>query len=241
MVGYLQLTGNERPQGGEKKPHLECICTLCGSTIWVKYSDLKKDAENRNKRRACKSCASKMKMSAMAKTDKWKNHQAKMVQRAVETNTKNREVFYNKVVVNYDKTKFDEVRLIMVGAKDRCCNKDSNVYHNYGGRGITFGFDSPLDAAVWIVNTIGYRPSAGHSIDRVNNNKGYEPGNLRWATRLEQANNKRQYRRTPKGERIRMLQEKTSYSYESLRCFIDEGLTDEQIIKKQKYKPTTSV
>lgn len=38
---------------------------------------------------------------------------------------------------------------------------------------------------------IGLPPSALHQIDRINNNKGYVPGNLRWATRVQNCNNRR--------------------------------------------------
>ncbi len=76
-----------------------------------------------------------------------------------------------------------------------------------------------------------------HSIDRIDNEKGYEPENLRWADRKQQNLNKRKYKRTDKGEWIRHLQKVCDYSYESIRTFINQGLSDEQIItKRSKYR-----
>lgn len=73
--------------------------------------------------------------------------------------------------------------------KIRCFNKNEPNYHRYGGRGITIHPD-------WINNFqafydhIGPRPSPEHSIDRIDNNGHYEPGNVRWATHEQQAYNK---------------------------------------------------
>lgn len=47
---------------------------------------------------------------------------------------------------------------------------------------------------------MGFKPSPEHSIDRIDNDRGYEPGNVRWATRLEQGNNKRIYKTSKTGE-----------------------------------------
>lgn len=71
---------------------------------------------------------------------------------------------------------------------DRCYNKENINYHNYGGRGIKV-----CDRWLKIENFIedmGYRPK-GTSIDKINNNGNYEPGNCRWATNAEQSRNKR--------------------------------------------------
>jgi hypothetical protein len=76
----------------------------------------------------------------------------------------------------------------------RCENKNVKYYHIYGGRGITVApeFHDSSTFIKYILENLGPRPSDKHSIDRINNDGNYEPGNLRWATAKEQSNNKRQ-------------------------------------------------
>lgn len=120
-------------------------------------------------------------------------------------------------------------------AKDRCVNKGSAAYANYGARGIEFRFASAVEFAEYVVNALGGRPSPEHSIDRIDNDGHYERGNLRWASKAEQAMNKREYRRSPSGERIRALQERGSeFGYERLREFIKTGMSDDEILSKKK-------
>ncbi len=75
------------------------------------------------------------------------------------------------------------------GIIDRCTNPANKSYTNYGGRGIIMA-DEWRHSYVAFLDHVGRAPTKLHSLDRIDNNRGYEPGNLRWTTSYEQTINR---------------------------------------------------
>lgn len=88
----------------------------------------------------------------------------------------------------------------------RCHNPNDRDYPQYGGRGITV-CNRWRDNFQFFINDIGEPPSARHTLDRIDNSKGYEPNNVRWATPKEQQNNRRNTKMLTIDEVTRPLQE----------------------------------
>jgi len=105
---------------------------------------------------------------------------------------------------------------------NRCDNPDNPNYPLYGGRGITV-CDEWKDFNKFLEG-VGERP-ANHTLDRIDVNKGYEPGNVRWATLSEQARNKRTNRVLALGDKSMCVAD-----------WVDEtGLSSSLIINRIEY------
>jgi hypothetical protein len=111
----------------------------------------------------------------------------------------------------------------------RCTNPSGPAFAHYGGRGITV-------APEWIgpggferfYAHVGPKPSPKHSIDRIDNDGGYRPGNVRWATQGQQMRNTRRSRLLPIGDRLVTGQEageRLGISRQAIQQRLDRGWT----------------
>lgn len=122
-------------------------------------------------------------------------------------------------------------------AKKRCSGPS---YRNYHGRGLTV-CDRWRDSFENFLADMGPRPD-GCSLDRIDNERGYEPGNCRWADRETQANNRRTNRLLTLDGRTQTITDwarELGLTYSGLRNRIRYGWTMERVLSqaKQKHRP----
>lgn len=87
--------------------------------------------------------------------------------------------------------------VVWTGMKQRCFNQNSKDYKHYGGRGIAVcdEWKDNFQAFYDHVSQLPHFGEEGYSLDRINNDGNYKPGNVRWATAKEQMNNRRNVRK----------------------------------------------
>lgn len=83
--------------------------------------------------------------------------------------------------------------VIWVGIIARCTNPNCKDFKRYGGRGIGLYGPWRKDFEVFL-RAVGRKPGPGYQLDRINNNRGYVPGNVRWVLPLQQQRNRRNLR-----------------------------------------------
>lgn len=117
-------------------------------------------------------------------------------------------------------------------ARRRCHNPGHSQFPSYGARGIIMCDRWRKSFSAFLAD-MGRRPSPDHSIDRIDNDGNYEPGNCRWATAAEQANNKRNnVFIEAHGERLSLHEwaSKTGLKYGTIRIRLFRGFTPEQAV-----------
>ena len=114
----------------------------------------------------------------------------------------------------------------------RCTNPNHPSYKSYGGRGITVCLAWRESFAAFL-GDVGLKPSDQHSLDRIDNDRGYGPGNCRWATRQQQARNgSRNHIVTVRGESMPLISacEAAGADYEKVRSKIRAGFSAEDAL-----------
>lgn len=115
----------------------------------------------------------------------------------------------------------------------RCTNPNNQAFHCYGGRGITVC--NRWREFLTFYADMGQRPSAEHSIDRINNDGNYEPGNCRWATREVQDQNTSRIRRLEVNGITRTIAEwskATGMPRSAIWSRLNMGWTAEEVITR---------
>ena len=91
-----------------------------------------------------------------------------------------------------------KIHFVWLSMKNRCFNNKAQGFRNYGGRGIRVcdEWKNDFQSFYDYVSQLPHFGEDGYSIDRINNDGNYEPGNVRWATQKEQVNNRRNSRKS---------------------------------------------
>lgn len=125
----------------------------------------------------------------------------------------------------------------------RCTIPSASHYAEYGGRGIRV-CEHWRRSFLAFFGHVGARPSATHSLDRIDPNGHYEPGNVRWATRQEQSRNQRSNRMlTIDGERMCLTDwsKRSPVSAAAITRRLDAGWDDHSAVfaPSQNMRPRT--
>ena len=114
--------------------------------------------------------------------------------------------------------------IVWMAMRSRCLNKNHVAYKQYGGRGITI-CDRWVDSFENFYEDMGFRPEK-HSLDRIDNSKGYSKDNCKWSSCKDQSNNMSSNKIVIyKGEEftVAVLAEKLGIKYQTLYSRLRRG------------------
>lgn len=120
------------------------------------------------------------------------------------------------------------------GMKTRCLNPNTASYKNYGGRGITI--DAKWMDYSGFLEDMGERPD-GHTLERLDNSKGYSKDNCKWASTKEQARNTRQnVNLTHNGKTMCMMDwsKELNIPYPTIQDRVRRGWSVDKVLTRRK-------
>lgn len=123
--------------------------------------------------------------------------------------------------------------VIWSGIKQRCYNQNNPDYHHYGERGITV-CDEWKESFESFYRDMGPRPSARHTVERKDNDKGYSKENCCWATQIEQSNNRRTnifYVHNDTAKTMKTWCRELGLNYHTVRARLQKGMSFEDAIR----------
>ena len=122
----------------------------------------------------------------------------------------------------------------LTNAIHRCYSSKNRHYKDYGARGITVSERYKCPNGIRnLIQDIGVKPGPEFSLDRIDNDGNYCPGNLQWSTTKQQANHKTSSRLiTYKGETLILAEwaKKQGMEYETLNSRLNRGWSEERAL-----------
>lgn len=126
---------------------------------------------------------------------------------------------------------------------ERCERENHHNYKRYGARGISMweGWRNSFPDFAQYLSELEHYGEKGYTLDRINNDRGYEPGNVRWATAKEQQRNTRQNTMLAhNGETLCLAewQERTGINYQTISERLKRGWSAEKALTTPVFKTT---